>query len=63
VKEPAQILARIESLKREIVFNRKLARSTKIKKGQNTATPILDKRIYIRLASVELLKWVLRDGS
>jgi len=63
MKNSVDILAKVEALKREIVLNKKLARSTRIKKGQNTPTPIVDKRIYIRVAKVEMLEWVLSDGS
>ena len=57
------ILARLNQTKDKISLLKEMVCKAKKLKGKDISTPILDKRIYIKVAEVRVLEWVLNNGS
>ena len=59
----SQIIERLQTLKSKLIFLKNMVIEAKRKKGKDFKTPILNKRIFICVAEIRTLEWVLENGS
>ena len=57
------ISARLNETNDKISLLKEMVQRARKLKGKDIPTPILDKRIYIKVAEARILEWVLNSGS